>query len=180
MTIAEETKIIAAAKAGDEDAAVKLVGEYMPLIKHAAAVVNKRGLYALYDDAFGAAQLGFWRCVTEYDGSRGANFAAYAKLRVVGAVRDFLRNERKNGDNAPLEEAENIGAPPPADTCTSLPPLSRAERDVLRLLVAGYKEREIAEFCGRSQQTISKTKMRLRKKFAAHLRGDETKTITGR
>ena len=172
MTIDEERNIIAAAKAGDEQAAQTLYDAYMPLMKHAAATVNKRGKYFLYDDALSTAYLAFWRSVLEFDDSRGANFAAYVKLRVVGAVKDFLRAEKSDND-LPLESA--------ADQCVfmdeaplDLPDFTAREKDILTLLQSGFKEREIAAFVACSQQAVSKAKTRLFRKLRRHFSKEES------
>ncbi len=168
MTIDEERAKIIAAKAGDEAAATELVEAYMPLIKHAAGIVNKRFRYELYDDALGTAQLAFWRCVVDFDEGRCASFAAYAKLRVIGAVKDLLRKD-KGGGELPLEYAANESAPAKSSLLIDCSNLTDMERKVAKLLYEGYKEREIAGMVNRSQQAVSKTKLRLKAKIKSAL-----------
>ena len=71
MTVTEEREIIAKAQAGDEFAKSAIYEAYAPLIKHAAALANKRYRFELYEDALGAANLAFWRCVLNFSDDKG-------------------------------------------------------------------------------------------------------------
>ena len=168
MVVGEEMGKVIAAQAGDSAAAAQLAKAYMPLIKHAAALVNKCRRYELYDDAFGTAQLAFWRCVIDFDAERDVHFGAYAKLRIVGAVKDLLRYNKVR-DELPLEYAENESVPPPEENCIDGLTFTDREQQVMHLLNAGYKEKEIARLLRRSQQSVSKTRLRLKAKIKAVL-----------
>jgi RNA polymerase sigma factor (sigma-70 family) len=67
-----------------------LAEAHLGLARSIAAKYAAR-LPRLADDLESAALLGLWRAALDFDPGRGVPFAAYARLRIAGEVRDLLR-----------------------------------------------------------------------------------------
>ena len=164
---AEERRLLAAAQAGDGTAMERIVTQYLPLAKAAG---GQRYVRSMAEDATAVAAEELVRSVLAFDVSRGVPFAAFAKVRVYGAVSHLFRAAaiRWQRECVPetAEATERV-----ADDCTlgasearlTLAPLLSAltddERRVLRLLYEGGRTRyEAGELLGVSQSKVSRVK----------------------
>lgn len=90
LSLPAEHRLIAAAQSGDRAALSRLVEQYLPLVRAAG---RQRCVRAIAEDATAAAAEELVRSIYAFDTTRGTAFAAYAKIRVYGAVSHLLRKE---------------------------------------------------------------------------------------
>ena len=79
------------AKAGDRDAAEKLVTENSGLIWSVARRFFGRGVDS--DDLYQLGCVGFLKAIAGYDESYGTQFSTYAVPKISGEIRRFLRDD---------------------------------------------------------------------------------------
>lgn len=154
----------------------RIVAQYWPLVMAAG---HQRFVRSVAEDATAAAAEELVRCVESFDLARGMPFAAYAKVRVYGAVSHFFRKTARTWEHecAPceaevLEEiagTETLDASDARLTVASLlERLDETERRVIRLLFwEGRTTYEAAEALGVSQSKIARTKRRAMEKLRA-------------
>ena len=79
------------------DARDRLVEQHQPLVqtiaKRALAYARSIGATADFDDLVGLAQEGLVRAADSFDPTKQVPFAAYAWLRVMGHIKDALRDD---------------------------------------------------------------------------------------
>lgn len=163
----EERQLIARAQAGDGAAMERMALQYLPL---ARAAGGQRYARSIAEDATAAAMEELVRSVLAFDAERGVPFAAFAKVRVYGAVSHLFRKASARwGRECVPETAEatervaddgTLGA---SEARLTLAPLLSAltddERRVLRLLYEeGRTTYEAAELLGVSQSKVSRVK----------------------
>lgn len=181
----DEAAVLAAAKAGDGDAAETIVRRYARLVKSAAHVYSLQG--ADGEDLIQEGMLGLLSAVHSFDPSRGVPFAAYARVcierRVLSAVRAASAHKNDPLNHAlsldkPLEDMEPYHAADTADPETFVigmeeyreqlsrlfALLSRFEAQVLRLYLGGLSYDEIAGAVGRDVKSVDNAMQRIRRK----------------
>ncbi len=84
-------KRLRAAKAGDKEAAERLVTENSGLIWSVARRFFGRGVDS--DDLYQLGCIGFIKAVQGYDESFGTQFSTYAVPKIAGEIRRFLRDD---------------------------------------------------------------------------------------
>ena len=68
--------------------------DHIPMVRGIASTVARRcPHYVEYDDLLGEGLLGLVEAQNRFDPSRGVPFGAFARLRVAGAMWDFVRKE---------------------------------------------------------------------------------------
>lgn len=167
LSQAEERQLIALAQAGDGAAMERMVVQYLPL---ARAAGGQRYAQSIAEDATAAAMEELVRSVLAFDAGRGVPFAAFAKVRVYGAVSHLFRkaSARWARECVPetaeaTERVADDGTLGASEARLTLAPLLSAftddERRVLRLLYEeGRTTYEAAELLGVSQSKVSRVK----------------------
>ena len=90
--IREDTlKLIAQAKAGDREAAERLVEENSGLVWSVARRFFGRGVDP--DDLYQLGCVGFLKAINGFDESFGTQFSTYAVPKISGEIRRFLRDD---------------------------------------------------------------------------------------
>ena len=163
----EERALIAGAQAGDQEAMERIVTQYWPLV---IAAGHQRYVRSIAEDATGAAAEELVRAVLAFDLSRGVPFAAFAKVRVYGAVSHLFRktanvweHEGAPCDMETFERVTDDGTLDASDARLTVAPLlaklSRDERRVLFFLYQyGWSTYETAEALGVSQSRVCRLK----------------------
>ena len=123
------------------------------------------------------------RALLAFDTSRGAPFAAFAKVRVYGAVSHLFRKAVRQWEHecapADMEVMERIAGTTTLDASdarlTVAPFLERLDEDERRVLALLYKEErstyEAAQALGVSQSKIARMKKRALLKLRAAMKG---------
>ncbi|MDD6127599.1 MAG: sigma-70 family RNA polymerase sigma factor [Veillonellaceae bacterium] len=167
LSQAEERQLIALAQAGDGAAMERMVCQYLPL---ARAAGGQRYVRSIAEDATAAAMEELVRSVRAFDVTRVVPFAAFAKVRVYGAVSHLFRkaSARWARECVPetaeaTERVADDGTLGASEARLTLAPLLSAltddERRVLRLLYEeGRTTYEAAELLGVSQSKVSRVK----------------------
>ena len=93
------------AKAGDRDAAEKLVTENSGLIWSVARRFFGRGVDS--DDLYQLGCVGFLKAIAGYDESYGTQFSTYAVPKISGEIRRFLRDDGSVKVSRSLKERAN-------------------------------------------------------------------------
>ncbi len=93
------------AKAGDRDAAEKLVTENSGLIWSVARRFFGRGVDS--DDLYQLGCVGFLKAIAGYDESYGTQFSTYAVPKISGEIRRFLRDDGAVKVSRSLKERAN-------------------------------------------------------------------------
>ena len=88
----EERSLIAGAQGGSREAMERIVTQYLPLV---LAAGHQRFARPMADDATGAAAEELVRAVLAFDLAKGVPFAAFAKVRVYGAVSHACRKAQR-------------------------------------------------------------------------------------
>jgi|GEM_PF-4596816 len=159
-----ETSLWAAYKAtGDTEARDRLIMLYQPLVRRIAAdassyVLSVGARTTELDDLKSLAQEGLIRVMGSFDPGRGVPFPAYARIRVLGYVKDALREDdyltRRQRQNVQAllrgqklterraREAARIASQRPKtgvaiETLEALPSDGQLEEDVLAQLQVG-------------------------------------------
>lgn len=91
MTQAYGAELLEAAKAGDREAAERLVEENSGLIWSIARRFFGRGVDA--DDLYQLGCVGLIKAIRGYDGGYGTRFSTYAVPKISGEIRRFLRDD---------------------------------------------------------------------------------------
>lgn len=163
----EERALIAGAQAGDQEAMERIVTQYWPLV---IAAGHQRYVRSIAEDATGAAAEELVRAVLAFDLSRGVPFAAFAKVRVYGAVSHLFRKTANvwehEGAPCELDALERIAGEETLDASEArmvlaplLSMLSAGERRVLSLLYErGLTTYEAADVLGVSQSKVMRVK----------------------
>lgn len=178
----EECALIAGAQKGNREDMERITVQYWPLVMAAG---HQRFVRSVAEDATAAAAEELVRCVRSFDLEKGVPFAAYAKVRVYGAVSHFFRKTARTweheGTACEAEVLEEIAGAQTLDASdarlTVAPLLARLDEDerrVLHLLFwEGRTTREAAETLGASQSKIARTKRRAIEKLRAAMEGGE-------
>lgn len=176
LSRAEERQLVALAQAGDGAAMERMVVQYLPL---ARAAGGQRYARSIAEDATAAAMEELVRSVLAFDTERGVPFAAFAKVRVYGAVSHLFRKasthwERECVSEAAeaTEQAADRSALDASEARLMLAPLLSAltddERRVVRLLFEeGRTTYEAADMLGVSQSKVA----RVKRQAVAKMRG---------
>lgn len=93
------------AKAGDRDAAERLVTENSGLIWSVARRFFGRGVDS--DDLYQLGCVGFLKAIAGYDESYGTQFSTYAVPKISGEIRRFLRDDGSVKVSRSLKERAN-------------------------------------------------------------------------
>lgn len=164
---AEERRLLAAAQAGDGTAMERIVTQYLPLAKAAG---GQRCVRSMAEDATAVAAEELVRSVLAFDVSRGVPFAAFAKVRVYGAVSHLFRaaairwqRECVPEEAVVMEQVADGSALDASEARLTLAPLLAAltgdERRVIQLLYEeGRTTYEAADVLGVSQSKVARLK----------------------
>ena len=74
------------------------------ILVHYNARVLRRGATVPLADLYQEGFIGLMRAVREFDGKYGAKFTTWAICCIKGALRNFLRSERKHSKNVSLSK----------------------------------------------------------------------------
>ncbi|MCI6233235.1 MAG: sigma-70 family RNA polymerase sigma factor [Selenomonas sp.] len=178
----EERQLIARAQAGDGAAMERMALQYLPL---ARAAGGQRYARSIAEDATAAAMEELVRSVLAFDAERGVPFAAFAKVRVYGAVSHLFRKASARwGRECVPETAEAcervadddaFGASEARLTVAQLlSALTDEERRVVHLLYEeGRTTYEAAELLGLSQSKV----VRLKRQALVRMKGVLTSSV---
>ena len=163
----EECAIIRDAQSGNRDAMERIIMQYWPLV---LAAGRQRYVWSITEDAVGAAAEELVRSVQAFDAARGVPFAAFAKVRVYGAVSHLFRKMCRTWEHesAPCEadvweRIADEGTFDASEARLMLAPmlvtLSDIERRVLFFLYGcGKSTYETADALGVSQSKVMRIK----------------------
>lgn len=163
----EERRLLLAAQAGDGTAMERMVTQYLPLAKAAG---GQRYVRSIAEDATAVAAEELVRSVLAFDVSRGVPFAAFAKVRVYGAVSHLFRAAATRWQRECVPDAAEVteqvadgSALDASEARLTLAPLlatlSDDERRVIRLLFEeGRTTYEAADVLGVSQSKVARLK----------------------
>lgn len=177
----QERALLACAQEGDGAAMEQIVMQYRPLVMAAG---RQRYVRSIAEDAVGAAAEELVRAVHAYDVTRGVPFAAFAKVRVYGAVSHLFRKtcrvwEHEGAACTPdaLERVAEDAQLDASDARLMLAPLlaslSEEERRVLSLLYQrGVTTYEAADLLGVSQSKVMQVKRRALERLREGLAGE--------
>lgn len=183
-----ESELCKAAKAGDSAAVEELVGRYAKLVR--SCVRPYFIARAESEDLFQEGMLGLWKAVLSFDSTRGAPFAAYARLcierQIISAVRAASAHKHEplnsslplekplfTGDGTPQPQAPTlsdpeelvIGMEEQAERLRRLQALLSAfEKQVLSLYLGGFSYEEIAQKTNRPRKSVDNAIQRIRRK----------------
>lgn len=179
------------AAAGCERSRTRLVeANLWVAVPMAKAMCRKAGGKWEASDLMAEAAIGLMQAADRWDPSRGVRFGAYARMRVRGAMRDFLKKRadtvRGAGDGQALsldagDEAEDspgamldrLAAPELPEADVDLSNLSRAERAVVtrRLLAPDRPEsfETLADELGVTVEHLRRAQGRALRKLRAEL-----------
>ena len=178
----QERALLACAQEGDGAAMEQIVMQYMPLVQAAG---HQRYVRSIAEDAVGTAAEELVRAVHAYDVTRGVPFAAFAKVRVYGAVSHLFRKASARwGRECVPETAEAcervadddaFGASEARLTVAQLlSALTDEERRVVHLLYEeGRTTYEAAELLGLSQSKV----VRLKRQALVRMKGVLTSSV---
>lgn len=176
--------LLAAARGGDRAAEEELIVRYTRLVRACA-----RPLFLAGGDSEDLVQeglLGLLDAIREFDSSRDAGFATFARVCIQNRLRSAVRSaarEKHMALNAavPLEEREASegGQEPgnPEDVIIAREAwreemtrlgreLSSFEREVLGQYLDGFSYQEIAQTTGRPLKAVDNAVQRIRRKLA--------------
>jgi RNA polymerase sigma factor (sigma-70 family) len=151
----------------------KLIEDYLPLAESLAHSFNKKTPNSIeYEDLRQAAYIGLIEAAHKHSGE---GFGVYAKIRIAGSIKDFLRNMNWGGRNS-----ERKMASLPEDICQTtsdpfifvLDGLDGVAMNVLFLYYEeGYSQREIGNKLklteGRISQIMKTSKHFLKQRLAS-------------
>lgn len=83
-----------------------LVLSHLNLARKFASIKKKTCSFIAYDELESAAFLGLTEAAIKYDSKISDNFAAFAGIRIVGAIQDYLRELSWGSRNNPLKREE--------------------------------------------------------------------------
>ena len=82
-----------------------LITNYLPLARKIAQQ-KKRQLFSIYyDELESAAYFGLVDAAHKYNPRKNDNFVFYAKIRILGAIQDYLRELQWGSRRNPLKKA---------------------------------------------------------------------------
>ena len=84
----------------------KLVISNLTLAKKLAKCKKKKCYFINYDELESAAFLGLVEAAVKYNSNLNDNFAAFATMRIIGAIKDYLRELAYGSRNFPLKRQE--------------------------------------------------------------------------
>lgn len=176
------------------------VEPYVPLVKAAAYQLWKRRPFLEREDLEGDGFVGLMRAAQSYDASKGASFKTYAWFRIVGAIRDGIRQQqattgyhRKRGRVARLVDLDEVISDHTEDTfgdfladprvdiegdllakekhaALDTAPLSTRERVVLKASLGGMALPALGEYYGICESRASQLRASAIRKVQAQLR----------
>ena len=132
----------------------RLIVAYQPLV--ASALARLKPVVANIEDCYSEGLLALIKSVDDFNPSLGAPFAAYARIRIRGAMLDLLRRQSKNArldDAADLSRMISLASADGGDTIDqsrlseillAAERLAEKERSVIEMLYLGGKSREEA------------------------------------
>lgn len=177
----EERALLRGAQKGRREDMERIVEQYWPLV---LAAGHQRQVGSMVEDAIGAAAEELVRSVLAFDTSRGVPFAAFAKVRVYGAVSHLLRKTSRTWEHecapADMEVMERVAGATTLDASdarlTVAPFLATLDDDERRVLYLLYQEErttyEAAKTLGVSQSKVARTKKRALAKLRAAMEGN--------
>ena len=174
----ELTELIAAVKAGDDDAFSILVEQYRPML---ISVISGYDLDER--DVFSDMCLSFYDAILSFKEERGLTFGLYAKICVSREAIDLLRSRGRDKARLSLSDVDvdDIAVSGGVQgilehrertayfLSVAKKVLSELELDVYRYWMLGYKTSEIASALGISAKAVDNAKNRMWRKLRSHL-----------
>ncbi len=158
------------------EARAKLIVSYQPLV--ASALLRLKPADAYAEDCFSEGLLALIKSVDDFMPSLGVPFAAYARIRIKGAMLDLLRQQArypKNEDDAGLSKLISMSAAKGeqevsqemlAEILIAATRLGGKERAVIeQLYIEGRSREEIADSLGVSPSRVSQIHARALKRI---------------
>lgn len=194
-----ESRLLAAAQAGDQLASAELLRRYRRLVRGRARHYFLAG--ADRDDVTQEGMLGLLKAIRDYDSARQSSFYSFAELcvtrQIISAVKSSTRLK-----HTPLNGYVSLSGPvitgeggeqllsdmvaardlcDPAELVIAawyseavreglLAGVSALERDVLRMYADGNSYREIADALGRDPKAVDNALQRVKRKLELQIR----------
>ncbi len=180
LSLAEENRLLRAARQGDSRAMMRLLEQYEPLLLRAA---HQPHLLSLADEALAQGYVSFVGAVKQYAEDRQVPFAAGADEKVRGDIHTLFRRTCRSWQRekqlAPAPEGEETqgvaeaGVPDfserladRAELIWAMQHLTGREREVLQMVcLEDRTQREAALRLGVSQQAVAKARKRALEKL---------------
>lgn len=158
------------------EARARLIISYQPLV--ASALLRLNPAEACAEDCFSEGLLALIKSVDDFKPSLGVPFAAYARIRIKGAMLDLLRQQSRNSKNDDDVDLSNLLAKSSAkgeleinqemlaEILIAATRLDGKERIVIeKLYVCGDTRDEIAKSLGVSPSRVSQIHARALKRI---------------
>lgn len=161
----EERRLVRRAKAGESAAKEELFARYEGLMKKAAHQAYL-GSEELRHDALSIAQLAFLTAIHTYDDSADTYFAAYAKMRVEGALYAEFRRTKKRWLREIHPDAAEDAALNRLMLKRAVKVLTPREKEILRRVY--YENETLAEIGAHlhhTRQAVGKAKKKILSKL---------------
>lgn len=168
---------IEAAKKGNEAAIAGIIAKQMPCIRRLARRAVRPGLD--FDDAVQEGLIGLFRAMEQFDAEAGASFGTYATVCIQNAVLTASRAAGRK-KHAPLNQSVPLSGvqstPGPEEQTIASEQISLTlekarkhlsdfEKSVLRLLLDGYTNAQIAQKLGKDTKAVENALLRARRKL---------------
>lgn len=174
--------VVYAARNGDKSAMNDIVAELAPIVEIAASA-NVGRCPLTRSDLIQEGMIGLLGAVYGYSADGGASFRTYAATCITNSIRNAVRKQSAKKSmplNAyvsldQLDEATDFSTDP--QTLMSMQfgmselnqlietELTRLERDTLKLHIAGYCNRDVAEMLSVTEKSVDNALQRARKKL---------------
>ena len=174
--------VVYAARSGDKSAMVDIVAELAPIVEIVASA-NLGKCPLTRNDLIQEGMIGLLGAVYGYSTDGGASFRTYAAACITNSIRNAVKKQSSK-KNMPLntyisleqlDEATDFSTDP--QTLMSMQfrmgelnqlietELTKLERDTLKLHIAGYGNRDIAEKLSVSEKSVDNALQRARRKL---------------
>lgn len=165
------------ARSGNEPALAAIIAKEMPLIRRLARRASRPGLD--FDDAVQEGLIGLFRAIQQFNPQGGASFSTFAAVCVQNAITGAQRSAGRK-KHAPLNQSvpipQNQSIPGPEEQAIASEQvsltlekvrtsLSGFEKKVLRLVLVGYSNAQIAHRLGKDKKSIENALLRARRKL---------------
>ena len=148
-----------------------IILNHLPLAENLALKRSKIIPRIYLEELISAAYLGLVQAAYTFDSSVGAPFIAHAKTRILGAIKDYLRELQWGSRNAPLKASssnmEEISNSTVDSFSELLDGLDSQAREIIELYYkGGFTQREIGSKMGLNGSRISQIMSRSNKILA--------------
>jgi len=149
----------------------RMVIDYMPLASNMARIKSLSAPPCIsFDELESAAYMGLVDAALKFDPGRGSAFSSYARIRIDGEMRDYMRLSMVGDRIRLISEGEDFPSKQSTNDELDLSCLDDKEAKILRLYYIDNKAmKEIGFSEGVSESRISQILCSCRKKLKRHI-----------